>query len=154
MKSQLSGNAAPLSKNLPGTWRLVSRIDLTREGKPLTDPALGSEPIALLFYDRSGHFAAQFMKRDRGGPIVDGPAGAGNNTRAQGGYDAYFGTYTVDDESGVVVQTLDGALSQANVGSVLSRSMTVEGDALVISLETASWDGTPVTRTLTWTRVG
>lgn len=154
MKSELSGNAVPLSQSLPGTWRLVSRVDLTHAGKPLADPALGSDPIALLFYDRAGNFAAQFMKRDRGGQVVDGPVGAGNNTRAQGGYDAYFGTYTVDDATGVVVQTLNGALSQANVGSVLSRAMSVEGESLVIRLETAAWDGTPVTRTLTWTRVG
>ena len=143
-----------LSVALPGTWRLLSRLDVTDDGTPHLDPALGSDPVALLIYDRSGHFAAQFMKRDRTTVPRDGPASAANNTQAQGGYDAYFGTYTVDDSTGVVTQRLDGALSHANVGVVLSRAMTVEDETLVIKLGTTAWDGTPVTRTLTWERVG
>jgi hypothetical protein len=49
---------------------------------------------------------------------------------------------------------LVGALSPENVGLVLTRSMRVSGDELVIQLETASADGTPVVRTLRWTRAG
>ena len=146
--------AAPLSAKLPGTWRLLSRIDVTAGGVQHPEPALGVDPVALLVYDRSGHFTAQFMKRDRSTAAIDGPAAAANNTQAQGGYDAYFGTYTVDDSTGVVTQRLDGALSAANVGLVVSRDMVVEDDRLVIRLATTAWDGTPVTRTLTWERVG
>jgi len=71
---------------------------------------------------------------------------------AQGGYDAYFGTYTVDDAKGAVTQKLLGSLSAANVGMVLTRGMEVTGDSLVITLETTAADGTPVVRTLTWQR--
>jgi hypothetical protein len=146
---------SPLSVGLPGTWRLLSRIDITGNGTQHPDPALGSDPIALLIYDRSGRFAAQFMKRDRAtGKPLDGPVGAANNTQAQNGYDAYFGTYTVDDATGVVTQRLEGSLSAANVGAVLSRAMTVQGNSLIIELATTAWDGTAVTRTLTWERVG
>ena len=145
---------APLSARLPGTWQLLSRIDATDDGVPYPDPALGSDPVALLIYDRAGHFAAQFMKRDRTTVQQDGLAGAANNTQAQGGYDAYFGTYTVDDSTGVVTQRLDGALSKAHVGAVLSRAMHVDEKTLTITLATAAWDGTPVTRTLTFQRVG
>ena len=52
-----------------------------------------------------------------------------------------------------MTQKLLGALSRANVGTELSRAMTVQGDTLVIRLETTAWDGTPVVRTLTWERV-
>ena len=86
-----------LSATLPGTWQLESRIDRTASGEVRSEPSLGEDPIALLIYDRSGHFAAQFMKRDRSVPVPDGPSGAKNNSRAQAGYDAYFGTYTVDE---------------------------------------------------------
>lgn len=144
----------PLSQSLPGTWRLTSRTDVTADGRVHPDPALGSDPVALLIYDRAGHFSAQFMKRDRDTPVSDGPASALNNTQALGGYDAYFGTYTVEDTTGVVTQTLHGALSKAHVGAVISRRMTVTRDSLVIALETTAWDGTPVTRTLIWERVG
>jgi hypothetical protein len=150
----MSSNESLLSVRLPGTWRLTSRVDVTDDGAPHPDPALGSDPVALLIYDRAGHFAAQFMKRDRTAVPRDGPVAAANNTQAQGGYDAYFGSYSVDDATGVVTQRLEGALSQGNVGAVLSRGMTVEEDSLIIKLTTTAWDGTPVTRTLTWERVG
>jgi hypothetical protein len=39
-------------------------------------------------------------------------------------------------------------LSAANVGQVLTRAMSVEGDTLTIALDTATADGEPVTRTL------
>jgi hypothetical protein len=145
---------SPLSERLPGTWRLLSRVDIAASGLPHPDPALGSDPIALLIYDRAGNFAAQFMKRDRRTVPASGPAVSMNNTQAQAGYDAYFGTYTVNDATGVVTQQLVGALSEANVGAVLSREMTVRGKSLVIQLDTTAWDGTPVTRTLTFERVG
>ena len=146
--------SAPLSVRLPGTWRLTSRVDVTADDVEHPDPALGTDPIALLIYDRSGHFAAQFMKRDRGSVQHDGPAGAANNTQARDGYDAYFGTYSVDDATGVVTQRLEGALSRAHVGAVLSRAMSVDEERLVIRIDTTAWDGAPVTRTLTWERVG
>lgn len=147
----------PLSDALPGSWRLVSRIDVDAAGVRRPEPMLGEHPLALLFYDRGGNFAAQFMRRDRSAPAPEaartGPAG-GNNTQAHGGYDAYFGTYRVDDATGVVTQELTGALTPANVGAVLARTMTIVGDELVIRLETSAADGTPVTRTLSWVRVG
>lgn len=145
---------APLSSTLPGTWELLSRIDVAADGQRRPEPALGEDPVALLIYDRSGHFAAQFMRRDRSVEVPDGPSGAKNNSRAQGGYDAYFGTYTVDDAQGTVTQRLRGSLSRENVGVVLTRAMDVQGDRLVIRLDTSAADGGGVTRTLTWRRVG
>src|SRR5262245_44344199 len=153
MTNTTGADDPPLSARLPGTWRLQSRVDIAVSGLPHPDPALGSDPVALLIYDRAGNFSAQFMKRDRSTVLPNGPADASNNTQARGGYDAYFGTYAVDDATGVVTQRLLGALSEANVGLVLSRKMTVRNQSLVIQLDTKAWDGTPVTRTLTWVRV-
>jgi hypothetical protein len=143
-----------LSEDLPGTWLLQSRIDVTATGERHPDPLLGDDPVSILIYDRTGHFAAQFMKRDRSAVTQAAPANARNNTQAQGGYDAYFGTYSVDDGRGTVTQRLQGSLSAANVGMELTRAMTVTGDTLVIQLETTAADGTPVVRTLTWRRTG
>jgi len=150
----LSVDRPPLSKSLVGTWMLTSREDLTREGRVHPDPGLGSDPIAMLVYDAAGNFAAQFMKRDRSAPATATGAAAGgpNNSRAQGGYDAYFGTYTVDDRQGAVTQRLTGALSNENVGMVLTRVMAVDGDELTIRLNTTALDGVPITRTLKWRR--
>ena len=146
-------STAPLSVKLLGTWELISRIDRTAAGDERVEPSLGSDPVALLYYDRGGRFAAQFMKRDRASVTPDVAAAGANNSRARGGYDAYFGSYTVDDTAGTVTQKLDGALSPENVGMVLTRGMVVEGDRLTIEVATNAPDGTPVTRTLTWKRV-
>jgi hypothetical protein len=143
-----------LSKSLPGTWQLASRIDLTASGERRVEPSLGEDPVALLIYDRAGHFAAQFMKRDRTVGTAEISTPGKNNTRAMGGYDAYFGTYTVDDSTCSVTQRLLGSLSPEGVGAVLTRTMQVSGDELVIRVQTSAADGEAITRTLTWRRVG
>jgi Lipocalin-like domain len=153
--SKDSTTLRPLSRDLIGTWKLVAREDRTAGGERRIDPSLGADPVALLIYDRHGYFSAQFMKRERGPePESETTNVAPNNSRARGGYDAYFGMYSVDDAHGTVTQRLMGALSPENVGQVLTRAMSVEGNELVIRLETATSSGEPVTRTLRWKRVG
>jgi hypothetical protein len=147
--------SVPLSKALVGTWELLSREDFTPTGERHIDSSLGADPFGLLFYDGNGNFAAQFMKRARDTSTTEVAAQAApNNSRAQGGYDAYFGTYTTDDKEGTVTQRLVGALSRENVGQVLTRTMTVSGDELVIRVHTAASSGAPIVRTLLWRRVG
>lgn len=139
---------------LVGTWKLVSREDFTSAGERRIDPILGADPIAYLMYDATGHFAAQFMRRNRqaGAPIVAAVARGVNNSSAVNGYDAYFGRYSVAPD-GTVTQELEGALSPGDVGKVVSRRFRVSRSELVIELATTASDGEPVTRTLKWTRV-
>ena len=77
-----------------------------------------------------------------------------NNTTAIGGYDAYFGTYEVDETSGDVHTRLVGALSPDHVGATMVRNMKVEEGKLLIRLTTTTADDTLVHRTLTWERAG
>jgi hypothetical protein len=142
-----------LASALIGTWRLVSREGRTPIGERRVDPGLGADPLALLVYDSAGNFSAQFMKRDRadGASVAPAPR-ASNNSVAVGGYDAYFGTYTVDEVAGTVTQQLLGALSPGDVGKVVTRELQVEGDRLTIELVTSGADGEPLTRTLIWIR--
>ena len=155
MNPETTHTAMSLSRNLPGAWRLLTRVDVTADGREREEASLGRTPIALLFYDRSGLFAAQFMRHDRLSRIVVTPAAAGaNNSRPVDGYDAYFGTYTADDAEGTVTQVLLGALSREHVGATLVRRMRIDGDRLVIHVDTNAADGEPVVRTLTWQRAG
>jgi len=143
-----------LGHDLVGTWRLLSRLDRDASGEPVDEPTLGSDPMALLFFDGAGNFAAQFMKRDRSS-AMEAPALIGqNNTTAIGGYDAYFGTYEVDETSGDVQTRLVGALSPSHVGATMIRNMKVEEGKLIIRLTTTTADDTQVHRTLTWERAG
>ena len=143
-----------LGSMLVGSWELISRIDRTKTGEQRIEPSLGSDPIAFLVFDRAGHFAAQFMRRERNNITDSGaPSAATNNSRARGGYDAYFGTYAVDADDRTVKTRLVGALSPENVGQVFTRMMRVDRDSLTIELETATAAGEGVRRTLRWTRV-
>ena len=146
-----------LADEIIGTWRLTSRTDRLPTGEPRDEPTLGPDPHGLLVYDRAGNFAAQFMRRDRSAeeaqPIVAAASTpARNNSTAIGGYDAYFGTYTVDDASDLVTQRLVGALNPGDVGSVVTRGMRVIDGELVIRIELTAADGVPVVRTLRWSR--
>jgi Lipocalin-like domain len=132
MLSSISGTS------LVGTWKLLSREDVTADGQKKSEPKLGSDPVSYLMYDASGHFSVQFMRRDR-------PVGASD------GYDAYFGRYSVKD--GVVTQELEGALSVDDVGKVVTRNFRIDGSELVISLDVTASDGTSAIRTLRWQKV-
>ncbi len=142
-----------LGNNIRGTWWLLSREDHTKEGQKRIDPVLGSDPIAILVY-ANNHFTAQFMKRDRSADSITQETGARqNNTSAIGGYDAYFGTYQVNEGTNQVAHTLVGSINPANVGMTVYRDLQVEDDRLIIRLDTTTQEGEPVTRTLTWKRI-
>jgi hypothetical protein len=142
-----------LENKIQGTWWLLSREDHTKDGEKRIDPILGSDPLAILVY-ANNHFAAQFMKRDRRANSIAQATGAGqNNTSAIGGYDAYFGTYKIDEETNQVAHTLVGSINPVNIGMIVYRDLQVEGDKLTIKLDTTTQEGEPVTRTLTWKRI-
>jgi hypothetical protein len=105
---------------------MLSRIDRDARGGPVDEPTLGSDPLALLFFDGAGNFAAQFMKRDRSVAVATPVSEGQNNTTAIGGYDAYFGMYEVDETSGDVRTRLVGALSPGHVGATMVRNMKVK----------------------------
>lgn len=131
----------------------MSREDWTKDEQQRIDPILGANPVGILTYADT-HFAAQFMKRDRTEGITDQPVQAGhNNTIAIGGYDAYFGSYEVNEQTGKVMHTLIGSITPANIGITVSRDLRVHDDTLTIQLETTTPQGEPVTRTLVWKRI-
>lgn len=143
-----SGN---LAEQMKGVWILKSREDHTKDGHQRIDPILGADPTGILAY--SGiHFTAQFMKRDRSDqPAVESHSGT-NNTIAVGGYDAYFGTYEVNEETGRVNHTLTGSINEENIGLSVWRDMRVVENQLIIQLDTTTINGESVTRTLIWER--
>lgn len=138
---------------LIGVWWLETRVDHAADGTRRIDPTLGADPIGILTYAPT-HFAAQFMKRERSSAAGPTLGSGANNTSAVGGYDAYFGTYEINHETGEVLHRLVGALTEANIGMEVSRTLSVEGDGLTITLATSTLEGEPVTRTLTWHRIG
>ena len=139
---------------LVGTWRLISRVVKLEDGTVIRDPGLGEKPSGYLIYDSSGHMAGQLMRPDRPMAIDCGTSTAApsENSQSVNGYDAYFGTYTIDETNHTVTHHLEGALAAADVGKNLVREFQLSGDKLTIIVRTNSPKGKQI-RTLTWERV-
>ena len=152
-KDSLPPPTANLASAIVGIWQLKSRKDMDATGKVHIDPFLGRGPLGILCFGKT-HFSAQFMKRDRSGQeIVPQPVGAKNNTARVNGYDAYFGIYTVDEIKGRLSTRLEGAISPANIGDTYVRDVRIVDDELIVQLQTTTLDGTPITRTNTFSRL-
>jgi Lipocalin-like domain len=137
-----------------GTWRLISRVVTLEDGTVVQDPGLGKTPSGYLMYDASGHIAAQLMRLDRPMAIdcgTPGPAPS-DNSQSLNGYDAYFGTYTIDEANHTVTHHLEGALAAADVGKNLVREFQISGDKLTVIVRTNSPKEKQI-RILTWERV-
>jgi len=158
-KSQGAATSS-LINQLAGGWRLVSRVTTAADGKILVDPGLSETPKGVLIYDRSGHVAAQLSRPGRTVEMLGDECRAaekvrGTNDTAQTilGYDAYFGTYTIDAEEGVVTHHLESALFPGDIGKDIKRNFSLSGDTLTIKFHTTITDGTHVVRTLVWARM-
>jgi hypothetical protein len=153
-KASLSPLIANLATAILGIWKLKSREDVDATGHVHIDPFLGRDPLGILCFGPT-HFAAQFMKRDRSGQEnVLQLVSAKNNTARLNGYDAYFGTYSVDEIEGTLATHLEGSISPANVGDTYVRHVRVVDNELIIQLLTTAADGTAITRTNTFSRIG
>ena len=157
----LHGNAASGSAmKLVGSWRLVSRVTTGTDGRVLADAGLSATPSGILIYDPSGHVAAQLSRPGRTIAMltdecqdVQQVKGTPDTAQTLFGYDAYFGTYTVNVKDGIVTHHLDSALFPGDIGKSITRRFMLDGDSLKISFNTTLRDGTPVTRTLIWQRM-
>ena len=154
------GAVSSLIDQLVGGWRLVSRVTTAADGRILVDPGLSAMPSGVLIYDHAGHVAAQLSRPGRTVETLGDECRAaekvkGTNDTAQTilGYDAYFGTYTVDAKGGVVTHHLESALFPGDIGKDIRRNFAISGDTLTIKFHTTIADGTSVVRTLVWTRM-
>jgi hypothetical protein len=154
MKTALPPLTTNLAGAILGVWKLKSRIDVDADGRVHIDPFLGNDPLGIICFG-PGHFAAQFMKRNRSQEEnAPQPVRAQNNTVAVNGYDAYFGFYVIDEAAGTLTTHIEGSISPGNVGKTFVRVARVVENELIIQLATATIDGTAITRTNTFSRLG
>jgi hypothetical protein len=139
------------NSGLVGTWRLESRV-VRQGGRVVSDADLGESPVGYLMYDSSGHMSVQVMKRTRSAKIecVD-KSTPPNNTLTVNGFQAYFGTYAVEEETHTVTHHLEGAVASADVGKRLPRHFELSGDKLLLIVPASSSEEREVT--LHWSRV-
>ncbi len=130
-------------KRFIGTWRLVS---ILVNGK--IDPVHGAHPTGLLIYDTTGHMAAQNMP-DRLRPTFAGAEPTPEEARsAITGYNAYWGTFTVDEKARTITHHIEGNLIPGGVGVDAARRYECDSNGRLIL--------NPVTNpamNLTWERI-
>jgi Lipocalin-like domain len=153
----VQSQSAPRSgdaQRLIGTWRLASYESTDQESMRTR----GAQPIGLLFYDGTGHMAAQIMpdrarRRFTGpvSPIFAGPQPTADEALdAVKGYAAYFGTYTVDEQSRTVTHHRLANLNPGALGDFVRRYEFAGDDRMtLIPLDSPNLR----TARLTWARV-
>jgi hypothetical protein len=105
-----------------GAWRLVWLEEQGADGKRHRADCTG-----LLVYTRDGHMSVQVMYRN---------PQAGTNTApvqyAQGGYEASFGTYEIDERAHIFTYHVEGALVRTLIGKDLKRVYELSGNHLTV----------------------
>jgi hypothetical protein len=159
-KDQPSTSGVSIRSQLIGSWRLVSRQSRRENGELEADAGLSTVPLGVLIYDQSGHVAAQLSRRDRTVAMVGKECQAAAATKGTPdtsqtvlGYDAYFGTYKINERDHIVTHHLEAALWPGDIGKDIDRHFTISGDQLTITFNTTTREGVKVMRTLIWERI-
>ena len=105
-----------------GAWRLAWLEEQRADGKPHRVDCTG-----MLVYTRDGHMSVQVMYRN-----PQAATQAGQVQYAQGGYEASFGTYIIDERSHRFVFHVDGALVRTLTGKDLPRVYKFSGKQLIV----------------------
>lgn len=139
---------------LVGTWRLVSAEERTEDGR--TIPLWGSAPAGRLMYDGRGRMSAQLMDPRRK-PFASEDRLGGTVAEMRGafeGYDAYFGSYVVDANAGVVVHHVMGSLFPNLIGTDQRRFFGLSGNRLTLTTPPFLRGARRSTYVLVWEREG
>lgn len=136
-----------------GTWRFVSIEQRNAQGELL--PAI-SNRTGFIIYTPTGHMAVQLMVNDRKEFEAEQPSGE-EARAALAGYNAYSGTFTVNEAEGTVTHHRQTKLAPGAVdalgGTDVVRSYRFSGNQLMLTPPTRMIDGQELTRTLIWERV-
>jgi Lipocalin-like domain len=158
--NEVTPSHASVRGQLVGSWRLLSRESRRANGQVEADQGLSTLPLGVLIYDQSGHVAAQLSRRDRTVSMFREECAVAAETKGTPdtaqtvlGYDAYFGTYTLNEQEGIVTHHLEAAIWPGDIGKNIDRHFTISGNRLTIKFDTTTREGLKVTRTLVWERM-
>ena len=110
-----------------GTGQFVGAWRLAWLEQPGSDGRLHRiECCGMLVYTQDGHMSVQVMERD---PQAQA---AGPQQYAQGGYEASYGTYDVDERAHTFTFHVEGALVRSLIGKDLPRAYQFSGNQLIV----------------------
>ena len=116
-------DAGSAKEKLIGAWRLVWEDEQGADGKMkhIVDHK------GTIVYTRDGHMSVQIMLPTEGRRDVDNPV-----RYDQGGYEAYYGTYEVNEQAQTVTHHVQGALVRALIGKDLTRVYRFSDGQLIL----------------------
>jgi hypothetical protein len=142
-----------MKEQFVGTWQLKSVEAQFADGE--VGRPYGQNPHGYIIYDGSGHVAVQFMNPER--PACAGRDKSlgtdGENRAAIRNYEAYLGTYEVDEANGEMHHYVEGSLFPNWTGSHQRRFFEFADDRLVLSPAEIPYNGTKLIGRLVWERV-
>jgi hypothetical protein len=109
-----------------GAWRLAWLEEQGADGKIHRTDCTG-----LLIYTRGGLMSVQVMYRNPQ-PNSQATTNAATAQYAQGGYEASFGTYKIDESNHTFTFHVEGALVRTLVGKNLPRAFEFSGRQLIV----------------------
>jgi hypothetical protein len=128
-------HAVTLRDRLVGAWQLVSfTIHDADTGR--VDHPLGAAARGMIFYTDDGHMSAQLADAD------------------MGGYIAYGGRFTVDEDTSVVHHDVTIAMLPELLAQPQFRRASLDGDLLTLSTTTIDDVGATSHASVVWRRAG
>ena len=122
----LSGHAQSGNSDrdhLIGAWRLV---ELDQPGPDGTLNRIDSS--GMFVFTRDGHLSVQVMDRVPKQQVTP----AGPEQYSQGGYEASYGSYTVDEQAHTFIFHVEGALVRSLIGKDLLRAFEISGNRMIV----------------------
>jgi len=120
--SQVGDEDQSLKSRFIGAWRLVSLEAPGPDGKIQKADSTG-----LFVFTRDGHASVQVMERNPPPQTQAAP-----EQYSQGGYEATFGTYEVNESAHTFIFHVEGALVRSLIGKDLPRSFEFSGSQLIV----------------------
>jgi Lipocalin-like domain len=119
---QVRADTGHIQERFVGAWRLAWLEEPDADGKIHKADCTG-----LLVYTRDGHMAVQVMYRKPQGGSQAGPV-----QYAQGGYEASFGTYRINEKDHTFTFHVEGAMVRSLIGKDLPRTFELSGNQLIV----------------------
>jgi len=113
---------------LVGTWRLLSYIEKSADGRRLFP--FGKKPLGQFVFTDDRHAAISIMRNPRGAAA---PADPDMERCVPEYYCSYFGTYTVDADRGSWTIHVVGSNISTFIGTDRRQVFRIEGDRLILT---------------------
>jgi hypothetical protein len=128
-----STSSRSLHDKLVGTWRFVEYFDTDTAGT-VTYP-FGEHPDGYIVWDDTGHVFVQVARGSALKPFASGDNLRGTDLEVRTAferYDAYFGTYEVDEKNSVVIHHAADNLRPSYTGTDQRRPFRFQSDSTLI----------------------